>query len=81
MGNKGSFRRLRGTAVYLVDAVRKPMPGQPREVRPEGVGFDDACACREVILMNLADKLGTGETELLKASVRRHTALQQECSH
>ena len=57
------------------------MAGQAHGICAEGVGFDDAGASRKVSLMNFADQLGTGEAEFLKASVRRHAAFHEECSH
>ena len=74
----GELRRM---PVDLIDTVCKPMAGEAHGICAEGVRFDEAGAGREVICMNFADQLWTGEAEFLKASVRRHAVFHEERSH
>ena len=59
----GAARDLGGGKVELVDAVGKMVIGQRHRGAAEGIGFDDVGAGFEILQVNIADDVGTGDVE------------------
>ena len=55
--------------------------GQLAAVGTEGIGVQNFCSCRQIVLMHRRDHLGVGQVEQLGLGSGRHTALLQLGSH
>ena len=77
----GFTRQAHARCIDISHLGAQPVPAQPEPVRSKSVGFQNFCACLQVLFVHRQDEVGVREIQLVVAAIDEDAARVKHGSH